>query len=584
MSFPLAAPSISSPPRQTSARPALPAPMERVREVTARVVRYTLFFSLLTSILGLAGLAVMLAYLRFVIPSQDAGNIPAVAVAGLGALAALGVFEVIRSRLMIRHGLFMNRALADDVLSGMLEDAARQSRRGFANAMADLGRIRNFVSTPQVFTFFDCLVTPVFVLAIFFLSPVMGFVVLLAMLVIGFITVRIRRKTRDAFMDALGGDGKNNAFLREALRCREAVMAMGMDQAVERKWRGTREKSLFMQTRSGDSVAGWTAMSKFISLAAPVLLVAIAAWLIINGHMDIFSLIVVKVLAMRAIGPIYGVVGNWSNLREAGKSYASIKELLAEQGEDAPGMLLPAPRGDLRAEQISYTVQGQTLIRGVSLDLQAGEFLGIIGPMAAGKTTLARLLTGVLRPVMGKVSLDGADMFHWDQTRLGRHLGYLPQEVDLFPGAIVENIARMGSPDPEEIARVLALARLDESIRKLPLGLDTLVRKSGADLPGGLRQKIGLARALYGRPCLLVLDEPDANLDRAGVQDLLATLGELKSAGATIVLVTHKPHLLEHADKLLLLGDGKTVHYGPKNQVLNRIKAATTPGPITVKL
>ncbi|GAB6059478.1 type I secretion system permease/ATPase [Desulfonatronum parangueonense] len=558
--------------------------MDQVREVSRRVVRYTILFSLLTSILGLAGLACMLAYLRFVIPSQDVGNIPAVASAGLGALAALAVFEILRSRIMIRHGLFIHRTLADDVLSGMLEDAARQGKRGFSSAMADLGKLRGFVSSPQVFTFFDCLVAPFFLLAVFFISPIMGFVVLFAMAAIGAITLGIRRRISGTSNRISGANQKNDAYLKEALRCRQAVTAMGMDAAVEERWRTAREGSIRAQTHADDGIAGWTALAKFISVSTPVLVVAIAAWLIINDKMDVFALIVVKVLSLRAIMPVHGVANNWGSLQKALEAYASLKELLTQASDHSPVMALPPPSGELRADQITYTIQGQTLVRTVSLDLAPGEFLGVIGPMAAGKTTLARLLTGVLRPVMGKISLDQADMYHWDQTRLGRHIGYLPQEVDLFPGTLAENIARLDPPDSEELGRVLALARLDDLIKRLPQGLDTVIRKNSADLPGSLRQKIGLGRALYGRPCLVVLDEPDANLDQTGTQDLLATLDDLKSASTTIVMITHKPELLAQADKVLVMNDGRAVHYGPKKQVLAKLQAATGQGPVRVKL
>ncbi|TVQ96636.1 MAG: ATP-binding cassette domain-containing protein [Desulfovibrionales bacterium] len=576
------------PAQHRAAQPASPtsmsSSMDQVREVSRRVVRYTIFFSLLTSILGLAGLACMLAYLRFVIPSQDVGNIPAVASAGLGALAALAVFEVIRSRIMIRHGLFMHRTLADDVLSGMLEDAARQGKRGFSSAMADLGKLRGFVSSPQVFTFFDCLVAPVFLLAVFFISPVMGFVVLLAMALIGAITIGIRRRIAGVTASTSGSNQQNDAFLKEALRCRDAVTSMGMDAAVEERWRTSRQRSITAQTRADDGISGWTALAKFITVATPVLVVAIAAWLIINDKMDVFALIVVKVLSLRAIMPVHGVANNWGSLQQARDAYVALKELLTDTADHPKGMDLPPPSGELRADQITYTIQGQTLVRTVSLDLAPGEFLGVLGPMAAGKTTLARLLTGVLRPVMGKVSLDKADMFHWGQTKLGRHIGYLPQEVDLFPGTIAENIARLDPPDPAELQRVLTLVRLDEVLQRLPRGLDTVVRASDATLPGSLRQKIGLARALYGRPCLVVLDEPDANLDQAGTQDLLATLADIKSAAATIVMITHKPDLLDQADKLLVMNDGRAVHYGPKKQVLAKLQAAAGQGPVRVKL
>lgn len=577
-------------PSQSTTGSSMSSPLQVVQTTTKRVFKYALLFSLLTNILGLAGLAVMLTYLRFVIPSQDTGNIPVVAAAGFGALAAYGLFEVVRSFLLIRHGILVHRTLADSVFTGMLKDAAEHSQRGFARGMADLKMVRNFLSSPQVFTFFDLMIVPIFLLGILYFSPLMAGAVLLAMGIIALITLKIRKETKGAFQESGQKDSANNTFLQEGLRCQEAVRAMGMDRAVEDRWRQTREHLLALQSKASDSISGWTALSKFISVAMPVLIVTMAAWLIINNHMSgIGGLIVVKVLSMRAIAPVYGVVTNWNSLQNAQNAYSSLQELLSGKEDSRERINLPEPQGELKAEQISYSIKGQTIVRSLSLEVKAGDFLGVLGPMAAGKTTLALLLTGVLRPLMGKVRLDGADMFHWDQDQLGQHIGYLPQDVDLFPGTIAENVARLGYPDPEKVNAACEQAGLNRELDRLADGLETMIFKNGASLPGGLRQKIGLARALYGSPCLVVLDEPDANLDKKGIQDLLATIDQLKDQKTTLITITHRPDLMEHADKLLLLRDGHLVQYGPKADVLAKMASATrkgsgSKGPVTVKL
>ncbi|MCF8104306.1 MAG: ATP-binding cassette domain-containing protein [Desulfohalobiaceae bacterium] len=560
--------------------------MPMVQAMTRRVIVSTLFFSLITNILGLAGLAAMLTYLRFVIPSQDVGNIPVVAAAGAGALVAYALFEVIRSHLMIRHGTLVQQALSDEVFAGMLQDAAEQRDRGFTRGMADLRMVRSFVSSPQVFVFFDCLIAPIFLLGILYLSPILAACVLAAMGFIVLITLKIRKETKAAFAATGKSSNENKQLLEEGLRCQEAVRAMGMERTLEKQWRQGREQVLIQESQASDRISGWTALSKFISVAVPVLIVTIAAWLIINNYMTgVMGLIVAKVLSMRAISPVHGVVSGWDRFQAAKTAYDSLRDLLGEGGEQ-PGekLSLPTPKGALKAEQISYSIKGQTLVRSLSLELEAGEFLGIYGPMAAGKTTLALLLCGVLQPVMGKVRLDGADMFHWEQDLLGLHIGYLPQDAELFPGSLAENIARLEEPDKLEVEQACRLAGLGPALERIPQGLQTQIEKNGARLPGGLRQKVGLARALYGSPCLVVLDEPDANLDPAGVEDLRNTLEELKARGTTVVLITHRPDLLETADKLLFMREGRMVQYGPRKEVMAKMAAAAKKGPLTVRL
>lgn len=555
-----------------------------VRRMTGRVVKYTLLFSFMTSLLNLTGLVVMLAYLRFIIPSQDIDNIPVVAAAGLGVLLALGLLEFTRSRLMIRHGLFINRTLADKVLLEMLADAARQSPRGFAQGMAQLQRIQGFISSPVVFIFFDCLISPVFLLALFFFSPLMGVIVLVAMGATALIALKIQKETKSPLKEVQQLEGRNSTFLREGLHCREAVQAMGINSTIMARWRNTQSRLLVRLAQASDHAGGWTAFSRFVSVATPVIIVAIAALLIISDQMDVFSLIIVKVFALRAIGPVHGVVTNWHSLQETLTAYQGLKDLLAAESDSGVRLELPRPQGQLSVEQISYSISDTVIVRGINFDLAAGEFLGIAGPMAAGKTTLGRLLTGITQPTLGKIRLDGADMYHWNQTRLGPHLGYLPQQVELFPGTVAENIARLAQPDPTEVSRVVTVTGLDELTGLLPSGLDTHIRERGADLPGGLRQRIGLARALYGNPCLVVMDEPDINLDPRGIQELTAILTQLKASQTTLVVITHHLALLHQADKVLFLKDGRMMHFGPREQVLAKLGAARGPVKVDISL
>ncbi|WP_084604614.1 type I secretion system permease/ATPase [Desulfonatronum thioautotrophicum] len=573
MSYPATISTHNVHPLSASSKPAGMDPVTaKLRALTRQVFGRTLLFSFVAGVLRLAVPINMLAMYSIVIPSKDPLNAYVITGAALGALLAMGMLELIRSRLMIRYGVAVQRDLSDKVLSGMLRDSAEMHSQGFSEAMGNLQKVRNFVSSPAVFALFDCLLSPFLLLIVFLIHPIMGLTALIAIGCVALLAWRMEKGSKVPLKQASSLAGKNNSFLQDCLRGRHAIQAMGMTRSVSGLWRRDQDKILALQSEASDKAGRLSAMSKLVTMGNTVVLFGIGAHLVISSPLGAGNVLMAVIIAGQAIMPLHQAISNWTNLQEARQAYGNLKELLALSAEQAERMELPPPKGALDLEQLVFALPGQSILRGVSLSLEPGEFLGVIGPMAAGKTTLARLLTGVIRPTSGTIRLDGADMYNWDQTRLGKFLGYLPQEVELFPGTISENISRMAEPDPEFLDRAAAMSGLDSALLGQPDGLDTVIAEGGANLPGGLRQRIGLARALYGNPRLIILDEPDANLDQAGRDALLAALAELKRRQVTVVMVTHRVSLIVRSDKLLVLQQGAPVQYGPTQDVLAKLQ------------
>lgn len=573
MTYPVATSTQNVRPLSANTRPAGPDPVTaRMRSLTRQVFGRTLLFSFMVGILRLAVPMNMLAMYSIVIPSQDPLNAYVITGAALGALLAMGLLELVRSRLMVRYGVAIQRDLSDKVLAGMLRDSAEMHAHGFSEAMGNLRKVRNFVSSPAVFALFDCLLAPFLLLIVFLIHPIMGLTAGIAVGCVALLAWRTEKGSKAPLKQANALAGKNNSFLQECLRGRAAIQAMGMTGAVSNLWRDAQDKVLALQSGASDQAGRLSAMSKLVTMGNSVLLFAIGAHLVISSPMGAGNVLMAVIIAGQAIGPLHQAMANWTNVQDARRAYDDLKELLAASAQQAERMELPPPKGALTLEQLIFALPGQPILRGVSLALGPGEFLGVIGPMAAGKTTLARLLTGVIKPTSGIIRLDGADMFNWDQSRLGKYLGYLPQEVELFPGTISENIARMGEPDLELLARAAVMSGMNSALAGQPDGMQTLICEGGANLPGGLRQRIGLARALYGNPRLIILDEPDANLDEAGRDALLAALAELKRRQVTVVMVTHRVSLIARSDKLLVLQQGVPVQCGPTLDILNKLQ------------
>jgi PrtD family type I secretion system ABC transporter len=362
----------------------------------------------------------------------------------------------------------------------------------------------------------------------------------------------------------------------------EIIDALGMLPAVAQRWLKKNSEALQLNAKASTTSATILAFSKFCRLAVQILVLAVGAWLVMQDSLTGGGMVAASIIMVRALTPVDMAIGTWKQLVSARMAYRRIDQTFNRPQRRPASMRLPPPIGVLSVEQASFAISGRrTILDEISFELPAGETLAILGPSAAGKTTLGRILIGILPPSSGHIRLDGADVFPWGRDELGRHVGYLPQEVSLFAGTVAENIARLRDFDPDEVIQAAQRANVHDMILRLPKGYDTDIGERGLGLSGGQRQRVALARALFGGPSLVVLDEPNANLDSEGDAGLVRSLAELRSTNTTVVFITHRPGLIAYADKLLLLRDGVAEVFGPRQDVLARLKPhSISPDPV----
>ena len=368
--------------------------------------------------------------------------------------------------------------------------------------------------------------------------------------------------------------------LEATVRNAEVIEAMGMMGAVREKWAVVNEEKLLLQAIAQRRTGTFAALKKFIRLAAQTLTLGMGAWLVIGLEATGGVMIAASIILARALAPIEQAIGGWRSVLSARASLRRLKAFALEREYRPATMPLPAPEGAVTAEQLVFrppNPAGEPILKGVSFRLESGESLAVIGPSGAGKTTLARLLVGAVAPFSGVVRLDNADIFSWNRDDIGKYLGYLPQDIELFPGSVGENIGRMGKMDAEKVVQAAQLAGVHDLILRLPRGYETEVGPDGQYLSGGQRQRVALARAIYGPPKVMVLDEPNSNLDGEGEVALEKALLALKECGTTVILITHKINLVKSVDKVLLLRDGRVEKFGPREAVLGKLM-----GPVGV--
>lgn len=544
-----------------------------MRQLVARFRPFFLYaglFSLAINLLLLVPPLYMLQVFDRVITSRSEETLLALSVAAVLGLGLMACLDVLRSRLLAAAGIALDRMLGPRVLDGLL---SRVKSAGFVHGLRDVNTLRGFFTGNGVLAIFDTPWLPLFLLIIFLFHPLLGAIALaggVAMWLLAFLNERFARLP----LERVQAEGRRaSRFIDASMRNAEVMSALGMLPAVTRRWSHLNDVVLREQVQAsaiGARFSGWTKFTRqFIQMA----MLAAGAWLVVHQHVSAGVMIAATILLGRALAPVEMMVAGWRSLVEARGAWQRLEELLGAHPPAEPTTDLPVPAGRLDVERAVFGIQGgeRLIIRGVSFGLAAGEALGIIGPSASGKSTLARLLVGVWKPVSGVVRLDGADVATWSREKLGPHIGYLPQDVELFTGTVAENIARLGEPDPAEVIRAAQRAHVHELILRLPRGYDSEIAEGGQALSPGQRQRIALARALYGNPRFVVLDEPNANLDHDGDQALMRTLHELRADGVTVVVVAHRPSLLAGADKLLVLRDGVVEAFGPRGEIMPRV-------------
>lgn len=546
-----------------------------MRELVSRFKPHFLYaglFSLVINLLLLAPPLFMLQVLDRVLTSRSDETLLVLTAAAMAALVMMVLLDVLRGRLLVAAGVALERLVGPRVLDGLLRRAARLSGPQVLGGARDVNVLRTFLAGTGVISLFDTPWLPLFLLLIFLFHPLLGAVALagaIAMLTVAFCNERATRAPLErAQTEARRAGRMADANVRNA----EVVAALGMQAAVTRRWIALNEAALREQVRASVVGGNFAGVSKFVRQLIQLAMLAAGAWLVVDYGVTAGVMMAATIILGRALAPVETLVASWRTFVEARSAWRRLDELLKDEPVSAKTEL-PAPQGRLEVERAVFAlrVEDRPIIRGVSFSLAPGETLGIVGPSAAGKSTLARLIVGIWRPQVGAVRLDGAEVSAWPRERLAPHLGYLPQDVELFAGTVAENIARLGEPDALQVIRAAQRAQVHELILRLPNGYDTEIGEAGQALSPGQRQRIAFARALYGEPRLVVLDEPNSNLDRDGETALLQGLKALKEEGVTVVIIAHRPSLLAGVDKLLVLREGIIDMFGPRVDVMARV-------------
>ena len=543
--------------------------LERLRPLFAHAAAYSLLVNLILIVPSIFFLQVF----DRVLSSRSNETLAMLTLLAVGALGVSALFDVLRNRLLTRAAIALDASLGVPVLADLLRAGTGVGGTANPHALKDVQVLRVFLTGPGVLCLFDLPWLPLYLIVIFAFHPVLGCTALAGALVLVGIAVANERRSRAAGQ-ALQTESRESAqFVEQSLRNAEVVAALGMGEHLQREWTRRSHRVFAWQLQAGDRAGKYAALSRATRQLLQVLMLAVGAWLVVNLHTSAGVMIAATLLLARALAPVEGVIVAWKSLVEARSAYARLDAQVRTLAHEPSVTKLPVPSGELSVERASFVIPGadRPLVSQISFVVSPGEALAIIGPSGSGKSTLARLLVGAWAPHAGHVRLDGADLRQWNRAQLGVHLGYLPQHVELFSGTVAQNIARMGSVDDARVIQAAQRAGVHELILRLPQGYDTPVGASGASLSGGQRQRIGLARALYGDPKLLVLDEPNSNLDAEGELALLDAIRTTKRAGCTVIVIAHRPSLVRDVDKVLVLREGRVEQFGPREEVLARL-------------
>ena len=534
---------------------------------------YMALFSFCVNLLYLAPALFMLQVFDRVLTTNSHETL-AVLLAGtaLAMLLTLAL-DYVRQSLQGVLAAVADERLARPVLESLVERAARTPHAGAGEGVRDLATLRNVLSSNALSALFDAPWAPLFLALIWLFHPLLGLGALASMclmLALAWLNHRFSR----AAIEGLQRDGRRGArYVESSLHNAEVLQAMGMTGRLLARWRALQDEVGAAQASAGRAGVVFTALTRFLRQAIQILMLALGAWLVISHEASAGIMIATTVLLGRAIQPVEQLVGSWRALADGRAAYRRLEELAG--GYRAPeGVALPCPAGRLQVESLSYRVpaSGKPVLYNLALSLEPGESLAIIGASAAGKSTLARLLIGLWAPATGSVRLDGADVAAWHRAQLGQWIGYVPQDVELFDGTVADNIARLEAVDSERVIAAAKRASAHEMIVEFANGYDTVVGEGGMRLSPGQRQRIALARALYGNPRLVVLDEPNANLDGAGELALAHAVSGLRADGVTTVIITHRPALIAHVTKILVLDGGRARRYGAAAEVMREMQ------------
>ena len=505
-------------------------------------------------------------------------------VVACGLILVSAILEAVRSRILVRMSGSLDAKSSDALLTKLLDHSIKSGVQK-TQPLKDAETVRGFITGNGLFFFFDAPWVPLFLFVIYLLHPLLFVVATIGAILLFLIALLNEYATRAPLQEASMHSSKATGFSTHMFSQAETVESMGMLPGLKKKWLEENRKALSRQAKASDRAGLMTAMSKFVRPVLQVAILGTGAWLAIIQEITPGAMVAASIIMGRALAPVEGAISNWRSFVMARSSYYRLKELFLEEGREISKHPLRKPKGLINVEKLVMAPPGVEVpvIKGISFSINPGEVVGIIGPSASGKSTLAKGMVGVWAPSNGSVRLDSMNIYQWNHLEVGESLGYLPQDVELFEGTIADNISRFYEADKDAVIQAAVTANVHELILRLPKGYDTQVGPGGSVLSGGQRQRIGLARAVFGSPKFLVLDEPNSNLDSEGEAALREALIHLKKDGVTIVIIAHRPSVLAAADKVLILRDGMIDQYGPKDEVLGNMRQVVRDAAKTTK-
>jgi PrtD family type I secretion system ABC transporter len=536
-----------------------------------RILYVVAFFSFFINMLMLTAPLYMLQIYDRVLISRNENTLVYLTIVAIGALLVMALLEWVRSRILVRVGTRFDNELSNSVLNKTLSTGIN------SQPFRDLNTVRTFFSGASLLALFDAPWAPLYILAVYSLHPMLGHLALAGAVILFILALINEAVTRNPLQESSNESNAANNFIETSSRNTDAVQAMGMLPGLKNVWRDHYNAGLSYQVIASDRAGIIASIAKMLRFCLQVGILGVGAYLAIQQIITPGVMIAASIIMARALAPVEASINGWRGFLLARASYSRLNDVLKDYEDNNDKMSLPIPKGDLSLEYVyaSPPNSDRPILSNVSFSLPAGTSLGITGPSTAGKTSLAKLIVGVWNPSSGHVRLDHAEVSQWPREELGPHIGYLPQDIELFPGTVAENIARFGEVKPKEVVEAAKLAAAHDLILELPDGYETLIGEQGQNLSGGQRQRIGLARAVYGEPSLIVLDEPTSNLDADGEAAVRNAMQKLKDLEKTVIVIAHRPTLIGGVDYLAVLQKGTLTNFGKTNEILPQITRRT---------
>lgn len=546
--------------------------LDEALQTSKKAFMYVGLFSFFINLLMLTIPLYMMQIFDRVLASHSYDTLIYLTLIAIVALLALSLLDTARTYIVIHISTWFDKKLTPTALLKCPDQVLMGSPYP-EQVLRDIATFRQFLGGSAIFTFFDAPWVPIYIIVIFMLNPILGIISLVGAIVLFICALANEIFTRKLLLDATDLSINNNHETTSTMRNAEVIQAMGMLYRLIKEWHENNEKVLDLQTKSSKISGNILAFSKFLRSTLQILILCVGAYLVLTGSLTAGMMIAGSILMGRALAPVEQAISAWKQYQTAWQAKHRLEPHFKFNPGRVEGIELPKPKGYLSLENVFYSAPNMPrfIVNNVSHQIKPGELVAVIGPSAAGKSTLARLIVGVLKPASGAVRLDGADVYQWEREHFGRHVGYLPQDIELFSGTIKDNIARLGQVDDAAVIKAAQMAGCHDMILHFPLGYETPISRGSFNLSGGQRQRIALARALYQDPQLVVLDEPNSNLDNDGEVALINALQQLKARGATAIIIAHRPNIVRFVDTIMVLNEGRIQFSGPRDQILAKL-------------